>query len=93
MVRQAMEDLAGRLSIAIDQIEVVRTEAVTWRDSSLGCPQPGRQYMQVLQDGMLIVLRAGDRSYEYHSGGSRPPFLCESRSRRTPPPSGLTRKR
>lgn len=34
-------------------------------------------YAQVLQEGLLIVLRANQQLYEYHSGGDRPPFLCK----------------
>jgi hypothetical protein len=76
-VMQAKEDLAKRLNIAVDQIELVELQAVTWPDASLGCPKPGMGYIQVQQDGLLIRLRADGRIYEYHSGGGRPPFLCE----------------
>jgi hypothetical protein len=41
-------------------------------------------YRQVQQDGMRIVLKAQGREFEYHSGGSRPPFLCESPSPAAP---------
>jgi hypothetical protein len=73
----AVLDLAARLGIEPDQVTVVRVEEVTWRDSSLGCPKPGRSYLQVLTDGQRIVLEAGGRIYEYHSGRQRAPFLCE----------------
>jgi hypothetical protein len=76
-VQQAKEDLAKRLEMETAAIEVVRVEAVVWPDTSMGCPRPGMRYLQVPQDGLLIVLQAGDKQYEYHSGGVRPPFLCE----------------
>ena len=78
LVQQAINDLAERESIAPDDIELVRFEAVTWPDASLGCPRPGMRYRQVPQDGARIVLRFGSRERVYHSGGSRPPFLCTS---------------
>lgn len=78
VVAQAKEDLAERLAVEAATIEVIETEEVVWRDSSLGCPQPGMAYMQVLIDGMLVRLRHGDNVYEYHSGGNRGPFLCEN---------------
>jgi hypothetical protein len=28
-------------------------------------------------DGALMRLRSGGKVYEYHSGGTRAPFLCE----------------
>ncbi|MFQ5613013.1 MAG: hypothetical protein ACE5H9_12865 [Anaerolineae bacterium] len=77
MVAKAKEDLARRLSIGVDQISLREAREVTWPDASLGCPQPGMVYAQVLQDGLLIRLSAGGRIYFYHSGGSRDPFLCE----------------
>jgi hypothetical protein len=77
LVNQARADLAQRLAITLDQIELIEFELVVWPDGSLGCPQPGMAYIQVPQDGAVILLRVDDALYEYHSGGSRPPFLCE----------------
>lgn len=78
LIDQAKADLAARLDISVQEIDVVEFRHVTWRDSSLGCPQPGRVYMQVLSDGSLIRLEAGGSVYEYHSGRGRGPFLCEN---------------
>jgi hypothetical protein len=77
IVAQAQEDLAGRLRIDSSQVELVDVQSVVWPDGSLGCPQPGMAYIQVQVDGLLIRFKAGDSVYEYHSGGARPPFLCE----------------
>jgi hypothetical protein len=78
LIAQAREDLAQRLEIPIDRVELVEAQSVTWPDKGLGCPQPGMAYLQVQVDGLLIRLRVGDSFYEYHSGDDRPPFLCES---------------
>jgi hypothetical protein len=56
---------------------VVEMRTVVWPDGSLGCPEPDVAYIQVQRDGLLIRLRARRRVYQYHSGGGRPPFLCE----------------
>ncbi|MBB5840335.1 hypothetical protein [Kribbella italica] len=74
----AKSDLAERAGVTVDEITLVSSEEVTWPDSSLGCPQPGMMYAQVLTSGSRIILSAGGRTYEYHSGGQRPPFLCET---------------
>lgn len=84
LVTQAKEDLAERLSIAVDQIQLVEFKAVVWPDASLGCPRPGMAYIQVPQDGALIRLKADGKVYEYHSGGARAPFLCEKGAGETP---------
>jgi hypothetical protein len=82
LVVAAVDDLAGRLGLDPAAVTVVEARAVTWGDSSLGCPQPGMQYLQRLVDGTLVILKAGGRSYEYHGGD--PLFLCENPR----PPSG-----
>lgn len=76
LVVQAMKDLAKRTGLSLEQITLVSQEAVTWPDGALGCPQPGMVYMQVLVDGSRIILSAGGKTYEYHSGDQRGAFLC-----------------
>jgi hypothetical protein len=76
---RAVKDLSGRLSVPLDQIEVLEAKAVVWPDASAGCPRPGMRYKQVPLEGALILLRVGDRVYRYHSGGGRGLFLCEAR--------------
>ncbi len=80
-VQTAKADLAQRTGIAPTAITVVKAEAVDWRDSSLGCPQPGRMYLQVITPGYLIVLEAAGRTYEYHSDREgRRVVLCQPSS-------------
>jgi len=78
-------DLATRLGIDESDVTLVSHEEVTWPDSSLGCPQKGMEYTQVLVNGSLIVLKVNGATYEYHSGSSRDPFYC---SNPTEPVSG-----
>ena len=88
LVSQARQDLAARLAIGPDDIELLEAGHVTWRDSSAGCPQPGMQYLQVLTNGTRIRLRAENKTYHYHSGGDRPPFFCANPSPIDPLPFG-----
>ena len=76
LVRQSKKDLAERLGVPSSQIEVVQIQEVTWRDGSLGCPQPGMFYTQALVNGTLLQLEHEGIIYQYHSGGSGAPFLC-----------------
>jgi hypothetical protein len=83
LIDLAQQDLTARLSQASDvgalgsTIDVLEARALVWPDRGLGCPMPGMVYIQVPVDGALIRLQAGGKTYEYHSGGSRLPFLCE----------------
>jgi hypothetical protein len=67
VVRLAVEALATDLGVPRDQIAVDQVEARDWPDSSLGCPQPGRAYLQVITPGYRVILMAGGKAYEYHT--------------------------
>ena len=86
LTEKAKEDLAQRLHLLIAQINLVETRAVTWSDSSLGCPQKGMFYTQVLTDGYLIRLEVDGTQYEYHADQNNYVFLCENPH---PPVPGL----
>ncbi len=75
-VAEARADLASRLGIELDQIEVLEFLEVTWPDTSIGCPQPGMMYAQRVVNGSRIVLQARGREHHYHIGGGRGPFYC-----------------
>jgi hypothetical protein len=78
IVAPARVDLARRLGVDPEEIEVVATEEVTWPDASLGCPQPGMSYTQSLVEGSKVVLEHDGRVYVYHAGDDDEPFLCPS---------------
>lgn len=74
--RRARADLAARLAVAPERIEVLLAARVTWRDGSLGCPRPDRLYTQALVPGFLIELRAAGAIYRYHAREHGEPFPC-----------------
>jgi hypothetical protein len=78
IVAPAKADLAARLGVEPDELEVISAEEVTWPDGSLGCPEPGMSYTQALVDGSKVVLGHDDRVYVYHAGADGEPFLCPS---------------
>lgn len=67
-VIQAMLDLSARVSADMDDIELVSLLEVTWRDGSIGCPEPGVAYTQALVPGQQLILEANGVEYHYHSG-------------------------
>jgi hypothetical protein len=78
LIANAREDLIRRLSVSPDDIAFVAFKSVVWPDGSLGCPRPGMVYPQVQRDGFLIQFAVGGRTYNYHGGSGRDPFLCET---------------
>ncbi|NOZ28744.1 MAG: hypothetical protein GXP39_11930 [Chloroflexi bacterium] len=71
VVAQAVADLAERLRVTKDTIQVRSVEMVEWPDTSLGCPEPGKMYAQVITPGYRIVLEAQGKAYEYHASQNR----------------------
>ena len=67
----AVADLAERLGISPSAITIVSVEAVDWPDTSLGNPQPGMFYAQVITPGYKILLSANDQLFEYHTDRQR----------------------
>lgn len=67
-VARAKADLSKRLNIGQDLIEVLATEECTWGDTSLGFPDAGESYAQVLVAGYRVLLSAAGGTYEYRFG-------------------------
>lgn len=78
LVSQAIEDLAQRLNVTPEQIEVVEIQTVTWPDASLGCPQSGMMYTQIVTQGYRIMLTVEDKTYEYHTDTQQQVIYCET---------------
>jgi hypothetical protein len=76
VVRSARADAARLIGLPADEFEVVSAEPVTWRDGSLGCPQPGRLYTMALVPGYRVLLRAQGRQFDYHAGARGGLLLC-----------------
>ena len=71
VVDMARKDLSEKIKIPVENIQLVRQEAVDWPDTSLGYPEEGMVYAQVITPGFRIILKAGDKLYEYHSDYKR----------------------
>jgi hypothetical protein len=74
-VAAAARAFADELGVSASSVAVVDLAAVTWSDSSLGCPQPGQMYLQVLTPGYRITLASGETRATYHTdqGDGRSP--------------------
>lgn len=74
----AIQDLAARLDVSEQDVEIVEVRDVQWPDGALGCPEEGKFYTQAVVDGTRVLLGADDRIFDYHAGDDGEPFLCES---------------
>lgn len=70
-VEAALQDLGAHLGLETEAIALAGIEKRMWNDASLGCPEPGKLYAQVLTPGFLIRLRAKGETYEYHASLNR----------------------
>jgi hypothetical protein len=71
LVELALADVAERLDVRADEIGVEGVEPAQFRDASLGAPEAGRVYAQVITPGYSIELSGSGEIYEYHGSGDR----------------------
>jgi hypothetical protein len=72
-----MADVTERAGAEPAEIEVARSQSVTWNDGSLGCPKPGMFYTQALVDGYWVVLSYQGQEFDYRVNDRGAFFLCE----------------
>lgn len=70
VVLKAKEDVARRLGTEVSAVRVQQVESQDWPDTSLGCPEPGRAYAQVITSGYRLVLTVGSQTYVYHTSST-----------------------
>ena len=75
-VQGAIQMAAEDHDVAVDEVELLGFERVEWSDSSLGCPQPGMFYAQVIVPGYLIRVDIQGTTYEYHTDTSNQIVSC-----------------
>ncbi len=76
-------DLAERLELKAQDVKLVEVTPVNWPDASLGMPEIGKAYAQVLTPGYRIILEARGMHYLYTAsekafryGSERPAWYC-----------------
>ena len=75
VIGEVPEDILNKIYTDLEQrsggqradFELVRAESRQWNDGSLGCPEPGQFYTQVVSDGYWIVVKYQDRNYDYRA--------------------------
>jgi hypothetical protein len=91
LISQALADASGRTGLPLAALSVVESSPRTWRDGSLGCPEPGMNYTQALVPGWRLVIRAGEELLDYRMATRGTAFMyCPPDRARDP---GLTNER
>jgi len=88
--REVIADAGRRSGVDSGRILVVQSQAVTWRDGSLGCPEPGRMYTQALIRGYLIRVQADATVLEYHASMGGQWLFCPAERAIAPLPDAAT---
>jgi hypothetical protein len=76
IIERTKADLVKQFGVNASQIRVMETKAVTWPDSSLGCPQPDMAYAQIITPGYWVLLEAKEQQYPYHTDQNEQIILC-----------------
>ena len=63
----AQKLLADELEVDEGGLRLVSSEGMGWSDASLGCPQEGRAYAQVLTPGYKLIFDHAGTSYAVHT--------------------------
>jgi len=71
LVMLAKFDLTLKTGVEIDDIATVSVEEVNFSDASLGVREPGVEYEQVVTPGLIIILEADGKEYEYRASGAK----------------------
>ena len=74
--QKALQDLANRLDVPLEEVKLLSGEEVEWPDGSLGCPEEEMMYIQVFTPGYLLILEADGQKYEYHTDLGDQLVLC-----------------
>ncbi len=85
MLDAIVNDAATRTGVDPSVVQVVRWQHVDWPDSSLGCPQPGVAYAQVIIPGWRIDVQVGNQALQYHTDAATRFVQCTGFQPRLPP--------
>ena len=96
----ARQTVATFLQLPLDEVTPVITESKSFGDASLGCPQAGMSYAQVVTPGHQVIVEADGRRFDVRVAGGagricrQPrggPGIKEIESKRPGEPGSATR--
>jgi hypothetical protein len=63
----ALGHLITEYGLSPQDVNILSIEEMQWSDGSLGCPQPGMVYIQVIIPGYRILMEANGEMYDVHT--------------------------
>jgi hypothetical protein len=75
----AATTVAQQTGSDVDAVVIRSVEAIDFGDSSLGCPQPGMAYLQVITPGYKIIAEAIGKTFDVRVAGARG-LICDPRA-------------
>ena len=76
ILESILKEAAAQAKVDRDQLVIARAQSVVWSDGSLGCPEPGMMYTQMLVNGYWIVVEAAGKQYDFRVGSGGSFRLC-----------------
>lgn len=76
LITAVARDLSRRTDLPLDELSFISAEAMTWPDTSLGCPDPDLLYAEVITEGYRVIMAGGQRLYVYHTDNNDNIVLC-----------------
>ncbi len=74
---QAAQDVAAEsLGVEPEDVTVLEITSAEWPDASLGCPQPGMMYAQVLTSGYQATVEVDGETYDVRMDTKGNGFIC-----------------
>jgi hypothetical protein len=67
ILSRILNQAAKLANVSLQQLVIVRADAVIWNDGSLGCPEPGMQYAQALVNGYWVIVSAAGQTYDFRA--------------------------
>ena len=84
IAEDATQIVAGALHVSPDEVTVLSVQKVTWSDASLGCPEPGMMYAQVLTPGYLVATQVNGATQNVHMNEKGQGTVCPPERARPP---------
>jgi hypothetical protein len=81
--RAVVADAARRFKVAENLVVLTGAERLTWKDGSLGCPEPGMSYTQALLPGYRMVAKSAAGALVYHTDSTGNLVLCDTHLQQT----------